>query len=574
MASPAALATQHHRKVELIADTAAHRVTVEARKAGTADIDAWWARRGGTFEQIVGQAFDLTAGLAGQWLTEAAGLAGLAVEPVAAVLVGEQLQQALRIVGPVGFKTALTRTKDADKARQVMGARLAGTTRRLALAGSRDTLFATADAAPQVVIGYRREAEAGACKFCEMLAGRGAVYLSSESSSQVVGRNGRARGTRKLGRAFHDNCRCRVVPEWGQPTGRRVAQPTAPPPPAGLAPVLPTQTGNAFELIESARARSDRLRRKAKVDKIRADAAAERAARLDAERSAATGGGKVDPALLRRWGVTEDQYLNARAITKQIKSDIRRVAGQEADNLGGWLLDNDLSQLSRPDRLRKSTNALGQTGFRRQAAGYDWMEQLDDAELARVRKRMVDGDLHRPDLLAEHVRRKVPGDMTDDEAMAWVVDRWLHEDALRSLASGRIPKYADAANLIPGEYALDGYDVELLFGQELDDAVGHVAQVQARAATEYADRALGNPTNGPAPWELDAIDYVGELDEVEAILANTQIAPGIDPGPDYRWAQARIRELAPAALDDGRMAPNELYELIRVTAQQAGRLTV
>lgn len=567
------LADQHHRKVELIADTAAQQVAAEARKAGTADIDAWWARRGGTVERLVGEAFDLTAGLAGQWLTEAAGLAGLAVEPVAAILVGEQLEQALRIVGPVGFKTALARTKDTDKARQVMGDRLSGTTRRLALAGSRETLFATADAAPQVVIGYKREAEAGACKFCEMLAGRGAVYLSGESAQQVVGRNGRERGTRKLGRAFHDNCRCRVVPVWGQPTGRRVAQPTAPPPPAGLTPTLPTATGNAFELIESARARSDRMRRKARVDRIRAEAAAERAARLDAERSAATAGGKVDPGVLRRWGVTEDQYLNARAITKQIKADIREVARAEADDLDGWLLDNGLSQISRPDRLRKSTNVLGQTGFRRQAAGYDWMEQLDDAERARIRKRMVDSDIYKPDLLAEQVRLKTGDDLTDDEAMGWLVDRWLHADGLRSLASGRIPRYADAGNLIPGDYALDGYDLELLFGQELDDAVGHVAQVQARAAAEYANRALGNPTNGPAPWELDAIDYVGELDEVEAILANTQLAPGIDPGPDYRWAQARIRELAPPDLDDGRLAPNELYELIRVTAQQAGRLS-
>lgn len=571
MATAATLTADHHRKTELVAEAAAQQVAAEARKAGTADIDAWWGRRGGAIERTVGQAFDLTAGLAGQWLTESAGLLGLALEPVAAVLVGEQLATALRVVGPVGFKTALARTKDTDKARQVMVDRLAGTTRRLALAGSRDSFFATADAQPQVVIGYRREPEAGACKFCLMLASRGAVYLSSESASEVVGRNGRPRGTRKLGRAFHDSCRCRIVPEWGRPEpGRRVVQPGAARPPG----ITPAPVADPLALIESAMARSGRMRRKAKVDRIRAEAAAERAARLDAQRSAATGGGKVDPALLRRWQVTEDQYLNARAITKRIKADVRQVAQQEADNLGSWLFNNDLSQLSRPDRLRRSTDIFGRTTSRRDAAGYDWMEQLDDAELGRVRKRMVDGDLFRPDLLAEQVRRKTDSDMGDDEAMAWLVDRWLHEDALRSLASGRIPRYADTGNLIPAEYAMEGYDLELLFGQELDEAVGHVAQVQAQQAATFAARSLGNPTNGPPPWELDAIDYVGELDEVEAILANTQLAPGIDPGPDYRWAQARIRELAPPELDDGTMAPNELHELIRVTAQQAGRLSV
>ncbi len=239
MASAEALAVQHHRKVELIADTAAHQVAIEAKRATVADIDAWWARREGLFSRVVGEAFDLTAGLALRWLGESAALVGVDLEPVAAALVGDRLATALRVVGPVGFKTALTRTKDTDKARQVMAARLAGTTRRLALAGSRDTFYASADAQPQAIVGYRRQAEASACKFCEMLAGRGAVYLAAENASTVVGRNGRARGTMKLGRAFHDNCHCRVIPEWGRPTGRAVAAMPAgmarmfPPPPTG-----------------------------------------------------------------------------------------------------------------------------------------------------------------------------------------------------------------------------------------------------------------------------------------------------------------------------------------------------
>ena len=569
MASPATLTDQHHRKVELIADTAAHQVAVEARKAGTTDIDAWWSTRAGRIQGVVSEAFGMTADLAAGFMTEAAGLAGLALEPVAAILAGEQLETALRVVGPVGFKTAMGRTGSPDAARRVMVDRLAGTTRRLALAGSRDTFFATADASPQVVIGYERQAEAGACKFCLMLEGRGAVYLSSESARAVVGKGGRERGARKLGRAFHDSCRCRVVPVWGRPSGRRVAQPA----PFGMTPAAPDQpTGSVWSMVESAKARSDRMRRKARVDRIRAEAAAERAERLGRERVAATGGGKVPGEVLARWNVTEDQYLTARALTKQVKADIRQVASQEADNLGSWLFNNDLSQLSRPDKLRRSTDMFGRVTSRRDAAGYDWMEQLDGPELGRIRKRMVDGDLYRPDLLAEQVRRKVGGDLSDDEAMQWLVDRWLHEDALRSLASGRIPQYADPGNLIPGDYALDGYDIAKLFGVDDADAVGHVAQVQARAAQEYARRALGTPTNGPAPWELDPIDYVGELDEVERILTDTQLSPGVDPGPDYQWARARLRELAPPDIDDGTLAPIELHEQLRITAQMAGLL--
>lgn len=316
------------------------------------------------------------------------------------------------------------------------------------------------------------------------------------------------------------------------------------------------------------------LQRRARVQRLKAENVAQRQqAALEQARQAA-GGGKVDPALLERWGVNEEQLLQARTVSRQVRADIREVAKAEADNLGNWLLDNDLNQLSRPERLKRKTEIVsGRSRFVREQSGYDFLETLDGPELARVRRRMADTNLHTPDLIGEQVRRKTNLDLTDDEAMNWVVDRWLHEDGLRSLASGRIPKYADPDNLIPGEYALDGYDITKLFGVDADDAAGHVAAVQAQAAEQYAARTLGTPRVGQAPWEMDFGDWLRELEQVEDILGSTQVQAGIDPGPAYAYARARIRELAPVDIDEGgAMNPAELFESIRSVAITAGLL--
>lgn len=79
---------------------------------------------------------------------------------------------------------------------------------------------------------FQRFPAAGACDFCQMLAGRGAVYLTEASAGGVVGRGSdrsgldvfgrrlsggigegtKARGRAKLGGDYHDCCRCLVQP--------------------------------------------------------------------------------------------------------------------------------------------------------------------------------------------------------------------------------------------------------------------------------------------------------------------------------------------------------------------------
>lgn len=326
-------------------------------------------------------------------------------------------------------------------------------------------------------------------------------------------------------------------------------------------------------------ARADRLRRREYVQRTKA--AAQEAARLERlaaarQRAKAAGfRGEVDPDVLQRWQITEEQFLNARAIVGDLKADIRGAAKAQADELGEWLFNNELNSLSRPERLVRRTDLVsGQSRFARTQGGYDWMEQLDSAELARVRTRMVDSDLFTPDVLADLVRSKTGQDFTDDEAIGWVLDRWLQEDGLRSVASGRLPKYADPGSLMPAEQGLEGYRLDQLFGVEIDDAAGHVATVQAEAAVREAQYILGTPEVGPAPWQMEFPEYLRDLEQVEDILGRTQLAPGIDPGEAFAYARARITELAPPGIDpDGNLNPVELFERIRITAQSAGLVT-
>lgn len=81
-------------------------------------------------------------------------------------------------------------------------------------------------------VAFQRFPAVGACDFCQMLAGRGAVYLTAASAGGVSGRGSdrsgldaagnrlsggagggvKARGKRSLGSNYHDACRCLVQP--------------------------------------------------------------------------------------------------------------------------------------------------------------------------------------------------------------------------------------------------------------------------------------------------------------------------------------------------------------------------
>lgn len=319
----------------------------------------------------------------------------------------------------------------------------------------------------------------------------------------------------------------------------------------------------ALQVARQQAARADSARgraaRRARIEQARADHRA-----MMADRGRVTGR-QPDAELLDRYGINADQYRNARAVVKQVKADIREAARREAEVINTFLDERELSQLTRPARLRQKRDLItGQTRYVRDQSGYEFIEGLDDAAKARVRARMTTATAdYTPDVHVGRINALTGQDFTEGEAMDWLTDLWLREDGLRSIASGRIPKYADADALLPGDYEFP-YKVTEIFGRSTDEAAAHIAQRQAEIAAEFAERALGRPVRGPGPWEMDAGTYLRELEDLTEIVVNTA------DGFTREAARSRLLELAPPDIDDGRLNPIDLLERIRIVAQQAG----
>ena len=207
----ASAATARHRaELDRLADVVATEIRRVTRRASVADVDSWFARSSGLLVGIVADGHESAAALAGRYLAALAASDGVEADPAVVEPDLGRIETALHVVGPVGFKQHLTRSGSLDAARAMMGRRMAATAGRLTLAGSRDSIMETVRTSSQIV-GYRRVARPGACDFCTMLAGRGAVYKTERNATQVAGRRGRPRGPQRVGRSYHDSCRC--IPE-------------------------------------------------------------------------------------------------------------------------------------------------------------------------------------------------------------------------------------------------------------------------------------------------------------------------------------------------------------------------
>lgn len=135
----------------------------------------------------------------------------------------EQAQASVRwAVGPL-FRD------DPDPA--VALARLMGSTQRLVIQPGRDSIWDSARRDPVRTGVARVPSGASTCRFCIMLASRGAIYSSVEAAGGVVGRGSaesenfnadgsqrlfgnrmaggvRSRGQRDIGNTYHDLCDC------------------------------------------------------------------------------------------------------------------------------------------------------------------------------------------------------------------------------------------------------------------------------------------------------------------------------------------------------------------------------
>jgi hypothetical protein len=159
---------------------------------------------GPTVEPYIAGAANISA----QWYHELDPAAAFAVEP-APLPPPEQF--AVNVRWATATQDNLKTVGSSPSQIPGLGEILKGTTTRHVFNGSRDTIIWNAD---RENIRYARQASEDACAFCRMLALRSnmMLYKSEKSALTVVGRSGHARGTRKLGEKFHDDCSCGVVP--------------------------------------------------------------------------------------------------------------------------------------------------------------------------------------------------------------------------------------------------------------------------------------------------------------------------------------------------------------------------
>lgn len=174
MSAAAALAREHGVRVNAIASAVQSHVRKIALTADPADIDLWWSRVAPSVEALVQRGSVVTADLAARFLAQHAALNGVTLTPQLYAAVAEQVNTALRVTGPVAFKTHIRLGGDELSSVGTMAKRLSASSSRLVLSGSRGTISgAVRDGG---IAGYRRVSDGKPCAFCAMLLGRGAVY--------------------------------------------------------------------------------------------------------------------------------------------------------------------------------------------------------------------------------------------------------------------------------------------------------------------------------------------------------------------------------------------------------------
>lgn len=145
-------------------------------RAEADDIDDWWDSIAPRVQEEILTGQGVLARLARGYLTEHARLEGVRLRPVVIDPDPQQIATALRVTGPVAFKTHMADTGSPEASTRTMASQLQGSASRLVLAGDRETTMRTMRERDEVA-GYRRIAGGSSpCPFCLMLISRGGVY--------------------------------------------------------------------------------------------------------------------------------------------------------------------------------------------------------------------------------------------------------------------------------------------------------------------------------------------------------------------------------------------------------------
>lgn len=205
------LTRQHQRDLAAVGRAVAVPVHNLAREATVADIDGWFERLLPRIMAAIRAGWLAARRDTNEYLREHARAEGHTVAPQPAIWIPERVVASARVTGPVAFKKHIAAGGSERDARRIMARTLPAAAQRQAYAGERETVEATIEDADEI-LGWRRVTDGDPCAFCALLASRGAVYLTAQSATSVVGRRGVARGARGLGESYHDGCSCVAEP--------------------------------------------------------------------------------------------------------------------------------------------------------------------------------------------------------------------------------------------------------------------------------------------------------------------------------------------------------------------------
>lgn len=151
-------------------------------------------------EPLVQNGRRMSAQMAAAYLAEArrqsVGFDGTFVPVVAGDVSRDRLRTSLLVTGPLSIKRAMTRGVQLGRAVDVAGATSSAAAMRHALDGGRETILGSIRRDDRAN-GWRRLTSGKPCKFCSMLAGRGAVYSADTVDFHA-----------------HDGCSCSAEPVY------------------------------------------------------------------------------------------------------------------------------------------------------------------------------------------------------------------------------------------------------------------------------------------------------------------------------------------------------------------------
>lgn len=163
------------------------------------NLDATFPRWFRTVEPIVQEQRRVSSAIAKRFYLDLRAEAGIVERftvPAVAKVEARQLATSMLVTGPAQMRSAVARGVPLVEAASTAEGTSSAAGMRHSLNGGRDTLI-TATGADSRSRGWRRVASGSACKFCTMLAGRGAVY-----SKETVDFHA------------HDGCSCSVAPRF------------------------------------------------------------------------------------------------------------------------------------------------------------------------------------------------------------------------------------------------------------------------------------------------------------------------------------------------------------------------